>query len=347
MNEGYTDSQVESVLNEIGVEAISDTDTNVLCLCPYHKNTDSPAMSIDKSTGLWMCFAPHCGETGTLMKLVQDKHRCNPFVARRLIEKHRGADRPISQYLEDIFNKKDDLPSFSQDTLNRLYDSFWDSPGQEYMNGRGFDDKTLSYFQIGFSGKKNMVTIPVHDWDGNPVGMVGRSIADKRFKNSNNLPTKKVLFNTHRAKKHDNSVVIVESSMDAMRVHQAGFPCVVATNGSIFSSDHIQLINRYWNEVIIMTDFDDPDDHRSLNCNKCENTCLGHNPGRALGEKMTKALSGKRVRWAAYDYGIIYPHDAKDAGEMTLEEISKCINNSISDIEYVFWKQDFPLLNVL
>lgn len=343
----YTDKQVESVLDEIGVDVVAETETNVLCLCPYHKNTDTPAMSIDKFSGAWMCFAPHCGVTGTLMKLVQEKRKCNPFVAKRLIEKHRGAEAPVAKYLEDLFSRKNELTNFSQDTLNRLYDSMWDSPGQLYMKDRGFDDKTLSYFEIGFSTRNNMVTIPVHDWDGNPVGIVGRSIADKKFKNSNNLPTKKTLFNSHRAKRYDKAVIIVESSMDAMMVHQAGFPCVVATNGSIFSSDHVQIVNRYWNEVIIMTDFDNPEEHRSLNCKKCENTCLGHNPGRALGEKMVKALSGKRVRWAAYDYGIIYPHGAKDAGDMTKEEIIQCLDNAITDIEYVFWKQELPLLNVI
>ena len=340
----YTARQVESVLYDIGVEVVSETDTNLLCLCSYHRNTDSPALSIEKTTGGFLCFAPHCGKSGNLIKLVQDKKECNVFVARRLIEKHRGEEPPMSQIVEDIFNRQETLPTFDQSLLNTLADDFWNSRGHDYMTNRGFTDKTLAHFSIGYSKKKDMVTIPMHDWDGNPVGIVGRATYDKRFKNSKNLPTRKVLFNTHRAKKHNTSVIIVESSMDAMRVHQAGFPCVVATNGSIFSESHIQQINKYWNDIIIMTDMDDPDDHRDPYCNKCENTCLGHNPGRALGEKMAKALAGKRVKWASYDYGVIYPHGAKDAGDMTEEEIKRCISNAVTDVEYNFMKQDFPIL---
>jgi hypothetical protein len=41
--------------------------------------------------------------------------------------------------------------------------------------------------------------------------------------------------------------------------------------------------------------------------------------------------------WASYEYGKIYPHDAKDAGDMTDEEIKACIRNSVSDIEYKSW----------
>jgi hypothetical protein len=41
--------------------------------------------------------------------------------------------------------------------------------------------------------------------------------------------------------------------------------------------------------------------------------------------------------WASYEYGKIYPHDAKDAGDMTEKEIIACIKNAVSDIEYRSW----------
>jgi hypothetical protein len=41
--------------------------------------------------------------------------------------------------------------------------------------------------------------------------------------------------------------------------------------------------------------------------------------------------------WASHEYGKIYPHDAKDAGDMTDEEIKSCIKNAVSDIEYRSW----------
>ena len=96
-----------------------------------------------------------------------------------------------------------------------------------------------------------------------------------------------------------------------------------------------------------MTDFDDHNEHRDPKCRKCQNTCTGHNPGRSLGEKMNKALPGKSIKWAAYDYGVVYPHGAKDAGDMTMEEIQKCINNAVSDLEYLMWKQEVEILNIV
>jgi DNA primase len=162
-----------------------------------------------------------------------------------------------------------------------------------------------------------MVTVPVHSPDGICVGVVGRSVTQKEFKNSPGLPRNSTLFNIHRAKRVGANCIIVESSFDAMRVHQAGFPNVVATLGGHISSNNLSLLNRYFNRLIIMTDNDEA--------------------GRSLGNNIFNKLRNKDILWASYEYGKIYPHNAKDAGDMTDEEIKLCINNSASHIEYINW----------
>ena len=59
--------------------------------------------------------------------------------------------------------------------------------------------------------------------------------------------------------------------------------------------------------------------------------------GRELGYSIANKLRNKDILWASYEYGKIYPHDAKDAGDMTEEEIKACIKNAVSDIEYRSW----------
>jgi hypothetical protein len=59
--------------------------------------------------------------------------------------------------------------------------------------------------------------------------------------------------------------------------------------------------------------------------------------GRDLGLSIATKLRMKDIMWASYEYGKIYPHDAKDAGDMTDEEIKSCIKNAVSDIEYRSW----------
>ena len=59
--------------------------------------------------------------------------------------------------------------------------------------------------------------------------------------------------------------------------------------------------------------------------------------GRELGMSISSKLKNKDILWASYSYGKIYPNDAKDAGDMTEDEIKLCINNAVSDIEYKSW----------
>src|SRR6185437_2075716 len=188
---------------------------------------------------LYLCFSPVCDARGNLLKLVRHQTNSDPFVARRIIDKHETPGIPLAKRVEDLLEKKIELPTFSQDVMNRMADDLWGSLGETYMvEQRKFKPETLSYFGVGYSIRNDMIAIPLHDWNSNLVGIIGRSRLGKVFKNSDKLPTSKLLFNAHRAKKYGETVIVMESSMDAMRVHQAGFPNVVATNGGFFTEWH-------------------------------------------------------------------------------------------------------------
>jgi len=59
--------------------------------------------------------------------------------------------------------------------------------------------------------------------------------------------------------------------------------------------------------------------------------------GRELGMTIASRMRNKDILWASHSYGKIYPNNAKDAGDMTDQEISTCIKNAVSDIEYRTW----------
>jgi DNA primase len=91
--------------------------------------------------------------------------------------------------------------------------------------------------------------------EGVPVGFVGRSVEGKDFKNTPGLPKSKVLFNLHRVKA-SNRVYVVESSFDAIRLDQCGFPAV-ATLGANVSKIQTDLLQKYFNEVYVIADNDE------------------------------------------------------------------------------------------
>lgn len=335
----YSPAHVKAILNGLGLKIFGETYNDFLCLCPFHGNRHTPSFSVSHTKGLYLCFNPSCDASGTILELVKEISHRNDYEALRFIQSCKNDT--VVDFEDELSALLDDKPEFMpfpQDKLDEMFDVMNGISGQraiEYLAARGINTESIDYFKIGYSEKQDMIIVPVHSPDGIPVGLVGRGVHEKTFKNSRNLPRSKTLFNIHRAKRCGGTVIVVESSFDAVRVHQAGFPNVVATLGGYISKDNLANLNRFFNKIIIMTDNDDSTKHIAENCRKCyPEACTGHNPGRDLGVSIAKALKNKDIQWAMYDSDTIYPHGAKDAGDLTDEEIATCIKNSVSDIEY-------------
>ena len=348
----YTPEQVEGVLDHIGVEVVSETGTHYLCLCPFHGNTHDPAFVVDKYKGLFTCFNPACQISGTFPELVRKLIRGSEFQVQRTILKYKNTSNvPFSERLKTIMEEEPDFREFKGD-LAGMKAAFPGSIAEEYLLGRGFDTETLDHFDVGYSESKGMVVVPMHDPDGMPIGLIGRtpSDTDKQFKNSKKLPKTKTLFNFHRAKKTGaNALIIVEASYDAMRVHQAGYPNVCATLGGSFSAWHAAQVGRHFNTIIWMTDFDKK--QYQPNCRLCKDIkfkydevkCVGHRPGRELARSGIRQLPSKRHLWAVYDGTCVYPHNAKDATDMTTVEVRQCLAKPMSNFEYNNWNVEEAL----
>lgn len=302
-------------------------------------------MAVDKVKGLWTCFNPSCMNAGTLPELIRRRKKLNVFQAQRLILQHKNSSAtPFADRLAAAMSKEPDFTEFPQDVIDKMVADFPGSVAEEYMKSRGFDDNTLSFFEVGYSKKKNMVAVPMHDPKGMPIGIIGRtpSHTDKAFKNSLHLPKSKTAWNFHRAKRCGDTVIICEASYDAMRIHQAGYPNVIALLGGHVTKYHLAQINRTFSRVIIMTDFDEK--QYRPNCRACNyKKCSGHRPGRDLGRSIAEALPNKKILWAAYDDFSVFPHHAKDAGDMTDDEIRQCLRNAVSNFQYSQWNVEESL----
>ena len=317
--EKYLPSQIKEVLEGIGVKIYNQSDSDFLCYCPFHSNTHTPSFAISKTTGLFICYNPSCDARGNLEYLISQIGKYNNFeVAKFIRELHKNRPDTFYEDLEDIFTDKKEFNLFPQMVLDDLHSNLNKSErAKEYFLSRNINEDSMEHFELGYSDKQDMVTVPLHSPDGMPVGIIGRSVEGKRFKNSDNLPRSLTMFNLHRAKKLSATIIVCESSFDAIRIHQAGYPNVVATLGGGISKQNVQNLNRYSSSIIIATDTDDA--------------------GRKLGNEISSRLSNKNITWASFDDGVIYPHGAKDVGDLTDEEIKKCIKNAVSHFEYISW----------
>jgi len=313
--EKYTASEVREVIEGIGIKIHHQSSTNYFCYCPFHNNTHTPSFTVSKTTGQYLCYNPSCDARGGLEYLISQIGNMGHFeVAKFIRQIHKNRPDTFYEDMEELFEQKPDFQLFPQIQIDSLHDGINDK-ARKYLHGRNIFDEAIDYFEIGYSEKQDMITVPLHSPDGMPVGIIGRSVEGKRFKNSDNLPRSLTMFNLHRAKKLSATIIVCESSFDAIRIHQAGYPNVVATLGGGISKQNVQNLNRYSSSIIIATDADEA--------------------GRKLGNEIASKLPNKSISWASFDDGVIYPNGAKDVGDLTDLEIKQCIKNALSHFEYI------------
>jgi 5S rRNA maturation endonuclease (ribonuclease M5) len=363
VKEIYSPTEVEGVLRALGIEIRDETENDFLSFCPYHGNRDTPAFSTSKRYGYSICFNPACAEGAeerlTLEKMVRELKGLDRMSAKRFIMKHKGEGSTFAEKFDSIKLEEIELPEFPADAIEAMHKRFMEErfDAQEYMKGRGFEIGTVLDFKVGLTPKsdgpiyrpKDMIVVPAYDHRSRPVGLVGRSLEGKDFKNygpsdkGTGFHKSKIIWNLNNARRFE-TVIVCESCFDAMRIHQAGYPNVVALLGGTLSAVQIELFNRHFSNIIIFTDDENETNGEMTyprHCKKClkqkYSMCQGHKPGRELGMKLAESLPRIRTSWATYDDQFVYANAVKDAAAMTDDEIRQCLRNKISHFDYLEW----------
>jgi len=111
---------------------------------------------------------------------------------------------------------------------------------------------------------RDRIIFPIDDQRGNIVAFGGRSLAEggaKYINSSESIVFKKrsILYGLSKAKEtiiEVKRVVIVEGYLDVIACHQAGLKNAVAPLGTAMTSEHIELLSRYCEEVVLLFDSD-------------------------------------------------------------------------------------------
>jgi DNA primase len=302
----YTKEQIKRILAGTGIDVASEVDSDYIIFCPYHNNHHTPAGEIDKTKGTFFCFS--CRKIADLIEFVMHTSGRTYFESIRFI-KSKEQEQDLERQIQQQLVAKPDFIKFDEEVLKRLYTQLVSSDRpKEYLRSRKIESVSWPKFSIGYSEKQDMITVPIHSPDGIPIGFVGRSVEGKQFKNTPGLPKSKTLFNIHRVKT-SSRVYIVESSFDAIRLDQVGFPAV-ATLGATISNAQIDLLQKYFNDIIVIADNDE----------------AGGNMKTRLIERLGSSVSV-----------IELEKQYKDIGDMTDE--------SIKALEFQFDKSISSMLN--
>jgi DNA primase len=249
----YSEEQIRRVLNGAGVEIEAEFGNDFIVYCPYHNNSRTPAGEVAKDSGLFFCFG--CQTTKNLEEFIMFTTGRSYFETARYI-KSKETETNIEAAVNKAMYAAPDFVQYDEVLIKRLNNQALESPrAMRYYAGRYITEDSIKKFSLGFSEKQDMITIPVHSPDGMTIGFVGRSVEGKEFKNTPGLPKSKVLFNLHRVKT-SSIIYVVESSFDAIRLDQVGFPAV-ATLGANVSASQMKLLEKYFNNVVLVADNDE------------------------------------------------------------------------------------------
>lgn len=164
----------------------------------------------------------------------------------------------------------------------------WDALTR-HLRGKGFTVEELTLAGLAKPARsgslidrfRRRLVWPIRDISGDIIGFGARRLFDDdngpKYLNTPETPLYKksqVLYGIDRAKRDiakQSRVVIVEGYTDVMACHLAGIPTAVATCGTSFGSDHIQVVRRllmdtdeFAGEIVFTFDGDDAGQRAAL-----------------------------------------------------------------------------------
>lgn len=237
--------------------------------CPLHGGERQDAFQANLSKNVFHCFA--CDAKGNVLDFVAAMERCSIREAALKLQawfgrpgtgpavRGRPEGRPVDTAGRGELVRKElavnpALP-FELTNVNTAH---------PYLVERGIQRATATEFGVGFySGTGLMqghIVIPIHNPRGELVAYAGRAVnsGGPKYKLPIGFHKSLEIYNVHRAATVGrDGVIIVEGYFDCLRVHQAGFRCVVALMGCALSDQQEALLLERFKTVLLMLDGDE------------------------------------------------------------------------------------------
>lgn len=258
--------------------------------CPIHRGGRGDAFHVSLSKNAFQCFA--CQARGNALDFVAAMEQCSVReAARRLAHRFSipGRSAVVTAPAGSAGGARGNWLGKNEGCNPPLSFTLRGVDGSHpYLRDRGILPETAAVFGVGlYPGRGLMsgrVVIPIHDPRGKLVAYAGRTLdgSPPKYRLPAGFRKSRVLFNFHRAAAwNQETVVVVEGYFDCLKVHQAGFPCVVALMGTVLFDAPEALLLGQFKQVILVLD--------------------GDSSGRRATESIAAQLAGKcwvRLVWA-------------------------------------------------
>jgi DNA primase len=246
------------------------------CPLPTHTSRQSQeSFSVNLSRQVWSCHSASCIAArhgrlgGHVIDLVAIMERCSLRQAGIRLQDWFGGSvpttsgsaplRPVAVAVESSAAQPNRPLGFALQGIDTRH---------RYLTQRGISPATARWFGVGMYLGAGFLAgrcvIPIRDEEGRLVAYAGRAVKgeEPKYRFPVGFRKSQVLFNLDRAIQTDGpNVIVVEGFFDALKVHQAGHPAVVALMGSSFSQRQSELLLSRFASITLMLDGDQPGRH--------------------------------------------------------------------------------------
>jgi hypothetical protein len=255
-------------------------DGSVVCPCPIHEGDNQGGFSYCPHRKVWRCWTQHCHEETSvfLTGLVQAVrgitfHEAVEYILGVTNESMDA--RNYNEYIKNYVRKNKPAPAKAKST--KVYPESILPPitgDIPYLLNRGFTKEILSVyqaFQVDYKPESPLsqrACFPIRNNKDEIVAFAGRTINDRipKWKYSpQHSPVGSCLFGFNLARPFiadSRVVVIVEGSLDAVRLKQLGVDNAVAVLGNKISDDQVKMLATTGVRTLIVC-FDPDDGGRS------------------------------------------------------------------------------------
>lgn len=269
----------------------------VVCKCPFHDDGGKPNLYVNSMTGLYYCFV--CGARGKVDSGTRPEMAEAAANLRSRLHRLREPESEI-----EVGHYPDEW------LLQFLPSPYWSEE-------RGFSERTIQRFHLGWDPVTGHLTIPIYSMQGNVLGVIYRRTDDvkPKYLHPRGFRTSRHLFGSHLVVQRHRKVALVEGPLDAIALWDAGIPAL-ALYGARLSDGQNELLKKLGVQtVVVMTDND--------------------RPGREAVADVKAKVRGMQVM-----VGVYQPHwGAKDPGELSKVRRKGMYHSALP---YHQWKQGNP-----
>jgi 5S rRNA maturation endonuclease (ribonuclease M5) len=283
------------------------------CPNPAHQNSRLPGpFQINVTQPTVHCFA-ECGISGSYERaiaivkgLTNTRGEPNAYAARKLILKSAARSHRLVQ--RDGGAKRKSKPATAISDLE--YETFIPAFGAEYLDKRGISGSSIAKWQLGWDSDRKRIVIPAYDERATLRFLIRRAVRERdqpKYLYSEGSEKTSLLFGAcflDRERVRSQGLIVVEGSLDTIRLHQHGATNAAGQLGSKLSRRQRDIIAHFRPPRIYLF-FDK----------------------NIAGARATRAAA--RLLKPYPLFVMLYPRGKDDPAELSAKEVERAIHKAI------------------